>query len=203
MTAVAHEELVLDQAAVDALFTEARTANSFTAEEVSEEQARTIYELTKYGPTAFNAQPLRVTYIRTPEAKERLLKHMAKGNQDKTASAPLVAVLSYDSNWHEKFPEFLPAAAHLKTAFDGNEEGRHKIGNNSANLQAGYFILAVRSVGLAAGPMSGFDAAGLDADFFPEGNTHSFLVVNIGKPAENAWGEPKPRFAYEDVVTTL
>lgn len=197
------ETLALEPAAADLLFREGRTANKFTNEPVSEEQARSIVELVKMGPTAFNNQPLRVTYVRSEGAKERLLPHLAGGNQEKTRNAPLTAILSYDADWHEHFPTFNPGAQQLKAMFDDNAEGRHKLGNNNANLQAGYFIMAVRSLGLAAGPMSGYDAESLDADFFPEGNTHSFMVVNIGYPAEGAWGERLPRLNYDDVVTTV
>lgn len=197
------DTLALEPAAADLLFREARTANKFTDEPVTEEQTRAIMELVKMGPTAFNNQPLRVTFVRSEDARERLVAHLAGGNQEKTRNAPLTAILSYDSDWHEHFPTFNPVAPHMKSMFDDNAEGRHKLGNNNANLQAGYFIMAVRSLGLAAGPMSGYDADGVDAEFFDDGQTHSFMVINIGRPAEDAWGDRLPRFDYDDVVTTL
>lgn len=200
---IAHQEAVLDAAAVDALFAEARTANTFTGE-VTEEQAQAIYELAKFGPTAFNNQPLRVTYVRSAEARERLVQHMSRGNQAKTLAAPLVAVLAFDTEWHERFDTFLPAGTErLKGMFDADETLRYGMGRDNAHLQAGYFILAVRSLGLAAGPMTGADFAAIDAEFFPEGGRKSFLVVNIGEPGEDAWGPAKTKFAYEDVVETL
>ncbi|GHG52625.1 putative NADH dehydrogenase/NAD(P)H nitroreductase [Sinomonas cellulolyticus] len=200
---IAHEEAVLDTAAVDALFTQARTANTFTGE-VTEEQAQAIYELAKFGPTAFNNQPLRVTYVRTPEARERLVKHMSRGNQAKTLSAPLVAVLSFDTEWHEQVDTFLPVAAeYIKGAYSADDSLRYGTGRDNAHLQAGYFILAVRALGLAAGPMTGADFSAIDAEFFPQGGRKSFLVVNIGQPGEDAWGPAKTKFAYEDVVETV
>lgn len=198
---IAHQEAALDAEAVNALFVEARTANTFTGE-VTDEQAQAIYELAKFGPTAFNNQPMRVTYVRTPEARERLVSHMSRGNQAKTLAAPLVAVLSFDTEWHERFETFLPQAAGLKSMFD-DDVVRYGTGRDNAHLQAGYFILAVRSLGLAAGPMTGADFTAIDADFFPEGGRKSFLVVNIGQPGPDAWGPAKTKFAYEDVVETV
>lgn len=199
---IAHEEAVIDAAAVDAIFAEARTANSF-AGEVTEEQACAIYELTKFGPTAFNSQPLRVTYVRSDEARAKLVDTLSRGNQAKTASAPLVAVLSYDTNWQGQWDNFLPGYNAPKAMYDDNAELAASTGNNNAHLQAGYFILAVRSLGFAAGPMTGADFAAIDAEFFPAGDQKSFLVVNIGQPGPDAWGDAKPKFAYEDVVRTV
>jgi 3-hydroxypropanoate dehydrogenase len=199
---IAHEEAVIDSAAVDAIFAEARTANSFTGE-VTEDQARAIYELTKFGPTAFNSQPLRVTYVRSDEARAKLVDALANGNKAKTASAPLVAVLSYDIAWAEQWDTFLPEYNAPKAMYDAAPQLAAATGNNNAHLQAGYFILAVRSLGLAAGPMTGADFGAIDAQLFPAGEQKSFLVVNIGQPGENAWGAAKPKFTYEDVVRTV
>src|SRR5215207_9764166 len=151
-----HDIAVLDAAAVDTLFAEARTANAFTGE-VSEEQARAIYELTKFGPTAFNSQPLRVTYVRSEEARARLVQTLSSGNRAKTESAPLVAILSFDTSWQEQWDTFLPGYNAPKAMYDADPELAASTGNNNAHLQAGYFILAVRSLGLAAGPMTGAD----------------------------------------------
>ena len=199
---IAHDEAVIDGAAVDAIFAEARTPNTFTGE-VTEGQARAIYELTKFGPTAFNSQPLRVTYVRSAEARATLVETLANGNRAKTASAPLVAVLSYDTSWQERWDNFLPGYNAPKAMYDAAPDLAATTGNNNAHLQAGYFILAVRSLGLSAGPMTGADFVAIDAAFFPDGGQKSFLVVNIGQPAADAWGAAKPKFAYEDVVRTV
>lgn len=199
---IAHEEAAIDPAAVDAIFAEARTANSFTGE-VTEDQARAIYELTKFGPTAFNSQPLRVTYVRSDEARATLVEALSAGNRAKTASAPLVAILSYDTDWAGQWENFLPGYNAPKAMYDASPELSAATGNNNAHLQAGYFILAVRSLGFAAGPMTGADFNAIDAAFFPAGGQKSFLVVNIGQPGEDAWGAAKPKFSYEDVVRTV
>ncbi|MCW2131110.1 malonic semialdehyde reductase [Arthrobacter sp. VKM Ac-2550] len=197
------DEMVLDAAATDTLFLEGRSANTFTDEPVTDAQSRAIYELAKMGPTAMNIQPLRITWVRSAEARERLVKHMAEGNQAKTAEAPLVAVLSFDTEWHEQFPTFFPHAAERKAMFDGNEELRAVMGNNNGHMQAAYFIMAVRAIGLAAGPMGGFDAAGIDAEFHEGLNRKTFMVINIGKPGEDAWFPRLPRLDYGFATATV
>lgn len=199
------QELAIDAATADALFFEARTANTFSDEPVSEETARAIYELAKMGPTMMNNQPLRITWVRSAEAREKLVARMAEGNRAKTQSAPLVAVLSFDTAWHEHFPTFLPHAPERKAMFDGEDRAssRVHVGNSNAHLQAGYFIMAVRAVGLAAGPMGGFDAAGIDEDFHAGTTQQTFMVVNIGKPGESAWHPRLPRLDYDVATSTI
>jgi 3-hydroxypropanoate dehydrogenase len=182
------------------LFTDARTANSFAPIPVSDEELADIWELAKWGPSAANTQPLRVLYVRTPEGKARLVSHMNEGNRDKTASAPAVAVLARDTRFHEHIPTVLPFRPEMREVFEENEEMRNGVGTFSAALQAGYFIMAVRASGLAAGPMGGFDAAGIDAEFFPDGRWTSTLVVNIGHPGADAWFERLPRLDHDAVV---
>jgi 3-hydroxypropanoate dehydrogenase len=194
--------LQLDQTAQDLLFREARTANTFTDELVSDEQIRAIYDLAKFGPTSANTQPLRVFLVRSDDAKERILKHMSEGNREKTASAPLVAVLAADTEFHENLPRVFPHALGMKDAFSEPTHREASARFNSA-LQIAYFLIGIRAAGLAAGPMGGFDAPGLDADFFPGGQFKSQLVVNIGKPGENPWRERLPRLDYDEVVSTL
>lgn len=191
-------ELVLAPDAQDLLFREARTANAFTDEPVTREQVAAIYDLVKYGPTAMNGQPLRILLV-DAEQRERLLKHMADGNRDKTADAPLVAVLAVDTDFHEQLPRTFPHAPHVKDAF-ADAEKRETNARFNAALQAGYFLIGVRAAGLAAGPMGGFDAAGIDEEFFSGTSWKSFLVVNLGRPAENAWFDRLPRLELDEVV---
>jgi len=197
-----HEHLALDKTAQDLLFREARTANTFSDEPVSEEQIAAIYDLVKYAPTSMNSQPLRILVVRTKEARERLVEHMADGNKAKTLTAPVVAVLAYDPEFHEHLPTQFPHFAGAQAAFKGQE---HRFGTASLNasLQVGYFILAVRAAGLAAGPMTGFDAEGIDKEFFSETGYKTLVVVNIGKPGENAWFPRNPRLEHDQVVTTV
>ncbi|CAM5300511.1 Putative malonic semialdehyde reductase RutE OS=Streptomyces lavendulae subsp. lavendulae OX=58340 GN=rutE PE=4 SV=1 [Streptomyces lavendulae subsp. lavendulae] len=194
--------LVLDAAAQDLLFREARTANSFSDEPVTEEQVQAIYDLVKFGPTAFNQTPLRITLVRSPEARERLVKHMAEGNQAKTAAAPLVSILSADNEFHEELPQLLPHFPQAKDAFFSERPVREQSALVNASLQAAYFIVGVRAAGLAAGPMTGLDFAGVQKEFLDADHT-PLMVVNIGKPGENAWFPRSPRLDFDQVVTTV
>ncbi|MFJ8072886.1 malonic semialdehyde reductase [Streptomyces sp. NPDC096176] len=194
--------LVLDPAAQDLLFREARTANTFTDEPVTEEQVQAIYDLVKYGPTAFNQTPLRVVLVRSTEARERLVGHMAEGNQAKTASAPLVAILAADIEFHEELPALLPHFPQAKDMFFSERPVREQAAGLNAALQAAYFIVGVRAAGLAAGPMTGYDAAGIQKEFLDDDHA-PLMVVNIGKPGDDAWFPRSPRLSYDEVVTTV
>ncbi|SHK69614.1 malonic semialdehyde reductase [Actinacidiphila paucisporea] len=195
--------LVLDPAAQDLLFREARTANTFTADPVTDEQLQAIYDLVKYAPTAFNQQPLRVVLVRSAEGRERLVQHMAEGNRPKTSTAPLVAILAADNEFHEELPAQFPAFPQAKDAFFAERPVREKSAALNAALQVGYFIIGVRAAGLAAGPMTGFDADGINKEFFADGEHSVLAVVNIGKPGADAWYPRNPRLAYDQVVTTV
>ncbi|QNE75196.1 malonic semialdehyde reductase [Streptomyces finlayi] len=194
--------LALDPAAQDLLFREARTANTFTDEPVTEEQVQAIYDLVKYGPTAFNQSPLRVVLVRSAEGRERLVKHMAEGNRPKTASAPLVAILVADNEFHEELPALLPHFPQAKDMFFSERPVREQAAALNASLQAAYFLIGVRAAGLAAGPMTGYDAAGIEKEFL-DGDHKVLMVVNIGKPGEDAWFARGPRLSYDEVVTTV
>jgi 3-hydroxypropanoate dehydrogenase len=197
-----HDLLALTADAQDLLFREARTANAFTDEPVSDETVAAIYDLVKYAPTSMNNQPLRVALIRSEPAREQLLKHMAEGNREKTARAPLVAVLAADTEFHENLPRVFPHFPQAKEMF-ADPAGREQIARLNATLQVGYFLLGVRAAGLAAGPMTGFDADALDADLFADRSWKSLVVVNVGHPAENAWFDRLPRLEHDEVVTSL
>ncbi|TVT21428.1 malonic semialdehyde reductase, partial [Amycolatopsis rhizosphaerae] len=179
----------------DLLFREARTANSFSDEPVSDEQLQAIYDLIKWAPTSMNTQPLRALVIRTPEGKERLLPHMAEGNRAKTASAPVTVVLAADTDFHENLPKTFPHKPDAKEMFS-DEQGREGFARLNSLLQVGYFIIGVRAAGLAAGPMTGFDNAGIDKEFFSENKWKSLVVINVGKPGENPWFDRLPRLDY-------
>ncbi|MFI5763938.1 MULTISPECIES: malonic semialdehyde reductase [unclassified Streptomyces] len=194
--------LVLDAAAQDLLFREARTANTFSDEPVTEEQVQAIYDLVKFGPTAFNQTPLRITLVRSPEARERLVKHMAQGNQAKTSTAPLVAILSADNEFHEELPQLLPHFPQAKDAFFSQRPVREQSALVNSALQAAYFIIGVRAAGLAAGPMTGLDFAGVQKEFLDDDHT-PLMVINIGKPGEDAWFPRSPRLEFDQVITTV
>ncbi|MEV5752008.1 malonic semialdehyde reductase [Actinoallomurus sp. NPDC052308] len=197
------DSLSIDPTAQDILFRTARTANTFTDEPVSDDQVRAIYDLVKWAPTAMNIQPLRVVLVRSPEARERLVTHMAEGNKAKTAAAPLVAVLAADSDFHEHLPTVFPHRPEARDDLHGAPEVRARMAAFNGAIQVGYFIVGVRAAGLAAGPMAGFDAEGVAKEFFPEGGHQVLAVVNIGRPGPDAWFPRNPRLEYDQVVTTV
>jgi 3-hydroxypropanoate dehydrogenase len=182
------------------LFTAARTPNTFSDTPVSDEELSRIWELARWAPTSFNIQPLRVTFVRTSESRARLAQHMYKMNREKTATAPATAILAADLEFHMQIPRTNPARLWLKEEF-ADKAVRHEAARFNATLQAGYFILAVRAGGLAAGPMLGYDPAGIDAEFFAGTALATVLVVNIGRPGENPWPGRLPRLDHDDVIT--
>lgn len=195
--------LALDNAAQDLLFREARTSNTFTDEPVSEEQVQAIYDLVRFAPTALNSQPLRAVLVRSSQARERLVAHMNEGNKAKTSTAPLTAILAAHLDFHDHLGQTFPHFPGARDMFAGDDVARAEFAKFNATLQAGYFILGVRAAGLAAGPMTGYDQAGIEKEFFPDGDHKVLAVVNIGKPGEGAWFGRLPRLAYEEVVTTV
>lgn len=182
------------------LFTAARTTYSFAGTPVDDETLTGIWELARWAPTAANLQPLRVLYIRTPEGKERLLPNLDEGNRPKSASAPVVAVLAVDDRFHDHIPHILPIRPEMQDHFEAEPAQRDGITSFNGPLQAGYFILAVRASGLAAGPMGGFDPAGIDKEFFADSGWHSILVVNIGHPAGAPEFDRMPRLPHEHAL---
>ena len=200
----AQDVLALDEDAQNLLFREARTANAFTDEPVTDEQLHAIYDLIKWAPTSMNTQPLRVVILRSEQAKARLLPHMSDGNRDKTAAAPAVALLAADVDFHDELPEQFPHFPGARDLFADDEASRASMAELNTGLQVGYAILGIRAAGLAAGPMTGFDADAISKEFFPDGRHRVLVAINIGKPAEEgAWFDRLPRLAYDEVVTTL
>jgi len=185
------------------LFTEGHTAYRFTDQPVTQAELAEIYELAKFSPTALNSQPLRIVFLASPEAKQRLLPLLSGNNAEKSASAPVVAVLAADTDFHEHLPRIAPQSIGGRERFAANPEGRASMAKRNAWLQAGAFILAVRAVGLDAGPMGGFDADGVDAEFFAGTSHRSFLVVNIGHAAENGTFPRNPRLDFDEAASIL
>jgi nitroreductase len=192
----------LDDLGKDLLFREAHTASSFTGEPVTDDHLRAIHELIKWGPTAMNSQPLRLLALRSPQARRRLVPLMSEGNRDKTAKAPLTLIAAADSDFHEHLPTTFPHRPHARESLAAFT-GRENIARFNAGIQIGYLIVGIRAIGLAAGPMAGFDAEGVKKEFFSDGNLHPMAVVNIGRPGPDAWSHRNPRLDFGQVVTTL
>jgi 3-hydroxypropanoate dehydrogenase len=194
-----HLQLV-DDTARAALFTHARTANSFADTPVSDDELRSIWDLAKWAPTMANFQPMRTLFVQSDEGRARLVERMSEGNKAKTLAAPAVAVLAYDRSFHENIAVTTPHLAHMTGYYDENEDARLRDSRNNGWLQAGYFVIAVRAAGFAAGPMGGFDATAVDEEFFPGGDWGSFLVVNIGHPTESSYRDRGARLEPDNVL---
>ncbi|NLC97778.1 MAG: malonic semialdehyde reductase [Actinomycetales bacterium] len=192
----------LDDAGLDLLFRKGRTSNSFSAEPVALETLRDIYDVAKFGPTQANSQPWQLVFLTSDEAKVRLLPHMSDGNRAKTGTAPVVAIVASDADFNEHMPEVFPHAPESKDWF-GDLENRREVAKFNVGLQVGYLITTIRAFGLAAGPMTGFDNAGVDAEFFAGTNRRSHVIINIGHPGENPWFDRLPRRAFEDAAEVL
>lgn len=192
----------LPSEALAQLFTEARTHNGWLDREVPDALLRQAVDISKWGPTSANCSPLRIVFVRSPEAKARLAPALAPGNLEKTMAAPATAILAYDLAFHEHLPRLFPAAD-ARSWFAGNAPLIEETAFRNATLQAAYLILALRALGLDTGPMSGFDKSAVDAEFFPGGGVKSNFLLNIG------YGEPAklyprgPRLAFEEMARIL
>ena len=194
----------LDPATADLLFREARTAGSFTPDEVSDEQLRAAYDLAKWGPTAMNVTPLRMLVVRTPEARARLAAHMNQGNRQRVLDAPVTLLLAADTRFHEHLPVLAPHRAEMVDRFEAMPDVRQQMARNNAWLQAGYLIVALRAAGLAVGPMGGMDAAAIDADLLAGTGWVSLFVVNVGQADGAQYPFPRAaRLGWEQTTRTL
>lgn len=185
----------------DHLFADAHTASAFTDEPVTEADLRAIYDMVKWGPTAMNSQPLRIAWVTSREARERLLPLMSPGNRDKTAQAPVVALVAADLDFHENLPATFPQVPGVKDAF-ADQERRGAVAQMNAAIQLGYLIVAIRAAGLAAGPMSGLDREAAAREFFPGGRHAVLAAVNIGHPTPDAFRPRNPRLPFDAATRT-
>ena len=166
---------MLDQAARDAIFFQARTHHAFLDRPVSDAQLREIYEMTKMAPTSGNTQPLRIVFVRSKEAKEKLVSTLSEPNVAQTREAPVTAILAQDLHFYERMHTLLPEHPALAERFRADTTGavREPVCLRNSSIQSGYFMIAVRAAGLDYGAMTGYDAKKLDALFFPDGRWKS------------------------------
>ena len=202
MSAHVSAPLALDAAAVAKIFHDARTHNAFLDKPVPDALLVEALDLAKIGPTAANSQPLRVLFLRSPEAKERLRPALSAGNLVKTLAAPVVAITAYDLEFYEHLP-FLFPHADARSWFSGNKAFAERTAFQSGTLQVAYLILALRAVGLDTGPMTGFDNAKVDAEFFPDGKVKSNVLINIGYGDDAKLFPRSPRFAFDQMAKVL
>lgn len=180
-----------------ALFTDARSHNRFDAEPVSDSTLRALYDLMKWGPTSANCTPARIVFVRSEPARQALLACMSPGNVEKARSAPVVAIIGMDMEFHEKLPRLYPATD-ARAWFVGQPELIAATALRNSSLQGGYLILAARALGLDCGPMGGFDAARLDAAFFAGTAVKSNFVVALGRGRPEALHPRGPRLEFDE-----
>jgi 3-hydroxypropanoate dehydrogenase len=190
----------IDDDALDVIFRTARTHSAWLPRPVDDDLLRRVYELASLGPTSANTCPTRIVFVKSPEAKERLKPALSAGNVAKTMAAPVTAIIATDMRFYEHIPRLYPPNPAFADLFTkpGQEQFTQVHAFRNGTLQGGYFILAARALGLDAGPMSGFDNAKVDAEFFPDGRYRSNFLCNLG------YGDPAklhprlPRLAFDE-----
>ena len=186
------------QEAVDRLFLNARSHNAWQDKPVSDELLKELHDITKMGPTSANCCPMRVIFLKTPEAKKRLKEGLMEDNYDKTFAPCVTAVVAYDTKFYERLDYLFPHT-NARCWFEGNDQLVEETAFRNSSLQAAYFMLAARALGLDCGPISGFDTDTINKEFFPDGRFKVNLLINIG------YGDPEglfgrlPRFEFNDV----
>jgi 3-hydroxypropanoate dehydrogenase len=193
----------LDNHALDLLFHDARSQNGWRDEPVADEQLRRLYEIMQWGPTSMNCQPLRILFLRSPEAKERLQPALMPNNVAKTMSAPVVAILGYDTKFYENLPRTFPHNQKAKSLFEDKPDFAETTAFRNSSIQGGYFIIAARAVGLDAGPMSGFANPKVDAEFWPDGRVKSNFLCGLGQGDPEKVFNRSPRLAFDEVCTLV
>ena len=195
-------EKMLDSNSLDTIFRTARSQNGWLDREVSDEQIHEIYELMKFGPTAANNCPARITFLKSEDSKNRLKPHLDEGNIEKTMSAPVVAIIGYDTEFYEKLPYLFPHTD-ARSWFAGKPEKIVASGSMNATLQAAYFMIATRSMGLDCGPMGGFNNEGVDNEFFSDGKTKTLLICGIGYGDESKVFPRSPRLDFSEACQVI
>ena len=188
----------LNAEGMDLIFRNARSNNGWLAQPVSDAQLRELYELMQWAPTTMNTNPARILFLRSAEAKARLQPALSPGNLDKTMAAPVTAIIGYDTQFYELLPKLFPHNQNARGLFAGEEKKAHAetTAFRNGSMQGGYFIIAARSIGLDCGPMSGFNNAKVDAEFFAGTGIKSNFLCNLGygDPAKIMRRSPRPAF---------
>lgn len=187
---------------LDTLFFNARTFSEWQDKPVSDELLEKIHEAVIMAPTSANCLPMRVTFVQSEEAKEKLKPTLMAGNVEKTMSAPVTAIIAYDLEFYEKLPYLFPHTD-AKSWFVGNNVHIADTAFRNGSMQGGYFILAARAYGLDCGPMSGFDNAKLDEAFFPDSKIKSNFLCNLGYGVKESLHPRLPRLSFNDACEIL
>jgi len=193
----------LDDQALDILFRKARTHIFWQDKPVSDDVLRQVYDLMKWGPTSANCSPARILFLRTPEANERLRHALSPTNVDKTMQAPVTAIIAHDLKFYENLPRLFPNNPAAREWFSGNPQLAEVTSFRNSTLQGGYFILAARAAGLDCGPMSGFDNAKVDAEFFAGTSVKSNFLCNLGYGDASKLFPRNPRLEFDEACKLL
>ena len=194
---------MLDSRALDIIFREARTHNGWSPKPVPDDTLRQLYELMKWGPTSANCSPARILFIRTTEAKERLKPALSSGNRDKTMAAPVTAIVAYDLKFYDLLPKLFPHDQKARSWFTSDEAVARMTAIRNGTLQGAYMIIAARALGLDCGPMSGFDNAKVDAEFFPGQDVKSNFLCNLGYGDPGKLFNRSPRLGFDEACKIL
>lgn len=191
----------LSDDALSVIFREARTHSAWLPKPVTDDLLREVYNLARLGPTSANTCPMRMLFVKSAEAKARLKPALSAGNVDKTMAAPVCAIIAHDLQFHEHIPYLFPHNPGFANSFTspGKEEFTRVHAFRNGTLQGAYFIIAARALGLDTGPMSGFDNAKVDAEFFPDGHIKSNFLINLGYGDPSQLKPRLPRLAFEQV----
>jgi 3-hydroxypropanoate dehydrogenase len=188
--------------ALDQLFRQARTHNAWLPKPVAAETLREVYELARWGPTSANSTPARFVFLESEAAKARLLPALAPLNVEKTKTAPVTVIVASDTDFYEKLPKLFPHAD-MRSHFAGNQPVIDETAFRNSSLQGGYFILAARAVGLDCGPMSGFDKAKVNAEFFSDGKWKANFLCNLGYGDRSKLSPRNPRLEFDEACKVL
>ena len=190
---------VLDDDALRLLFFDARTHRAWLDRSVDDALLVRVYELARWPPTSGNCEPMRLVFVKTQEAKARLRPALDAGNVDQTMSAPVTAIVAYDTRFFDEMPKLTPQRPEMGARFAGAPEAvRERLAFQNGSLQGGYLILAARALGLDCGPMGGFDRAKVDAAFFPDGRWKSNFLLNIGYANPATLRPRAPRLDFDE-----
>ena len=192
----------INDEALDIIFRSARTQNKWLDKPVSAPMLMAIYDLMRWGPTSANNSPARILFISSPQAKARLKPLLSEGNRAKTMSAPVTAIIGYDLDFPEHLPRLFPHNQDAKNWFQ-NPVLRETTAFRNGSLQGGYFIMAARAVGLDCGPISGFDNAGVDKEFFTGTNIKSNFICALGYGDPTGLFERSPRLSFDEACKIL
>jgi 3-hydroxypropanoate dehydrogenase len=193
---------ILNDAGMDIIFREARTHKSWLDDQVSDVILEAVYDLAKMGPTSANTCPMRVVYVKSAAAKKRLKPALVEGNVEKTMTAPATAIIGYDIEFYEHLPRLAPHG-NYRAMFAGKESLIQETAFRNGSLQGAYFIVAARALGLDCGPMSGFDSAKVNAEFFPDGRFKSNFLCNLGYGDAGKLQKRAPRLEFEEACEIL